>query len=55
LWQEILLVSLIYVTLFVLGLVKIHCIFIYNEPLEIGTGYEYLDLPGLGNNNEKLG
>jgi hypothetical protein len=43
------------VTLFVLGLVKIHCIFIYNEPLEIGTGYEYLDLPGLGNNNEKLG
>ena len=21
----------------------------------IGTGYEYPDLPGLGNNNEKLG
>jgi hypothetical protein len=20
-----------------------------------GTGYDYLDLPGLGNNNEKLG
>ena len=21
----------------------------------LGTGYDYLDLPGLGNNNEKLG
>jgi hypothetical protein len=23
--------------------------------LVIGTSYDYLDLPGLGNNNEKLG
>ena len=24
-------------------------------PYALGTGYDYLDLPGLGNNNEKLG
>jgi hypothetical protein len=23
--------------------------------LKLGTGYDYPDLPGLGNNNEKLG
>jgi hypothetical protein len=23
--------------------------------LQLGTGYDYPDLPGLGNNNEKLG
>ena len=23
--------------------------------IKIGTGYDYLDLPGIGNNNEKLG
>ena len=25
------------------------------RPLFVGTGYDYPDLPGLGNNNEKLG
>ena len=24
-------------------------------PYALGTSYDYLDLPGLGNNNEKLG
>jgi hypothetical protein len=25
------------------------------EAIYIGTGYDYLDLPGLGNNNKKSG